>query len=308
MAGGTCPVTFSLDAGCEYTAGRSGTSSTFRQMDDQYWGFSLGTLRQLLQGTCGQQDSCAAGGPCRKTTLHINPDHRDELRPLAGVDEEVVLHTIEPGTFYDGEWLGAKMHGKGVLVRTDGSNYEGFFVHGKADGKGICMWSSGATYEGQWKKDKAHGYGKYTFPDGSTYEGQWLRDEKCGYGVENHNRDYCYEGQFRANKWEGDGAYVGYNGTVNYRGQFQNGRMDGDGMCNWRVDFDDEEDPVLPFPPEATMSADGQENAFKLKLGDTCSYHGQWQCGKREGNGVFINIRGEVFRGSWVRNLCVSRD
>lgn len=74
------------------------------------------------------------------------------------------------------------MHGKGVMIWTDGRKYEGELYYGKIHGYGIFTWPDGKRYEGQFVKGKKHGYGIHEWGDGRRYKngerqvGIWL----CG--------------------------------------------------------------------------------------------------------------------------------
>merc|ERR1719384_905321 len=92
--------------------------------------------------------------------------------------EERPEQDVEGGARYQGQWLGAHRHGKGILSRSDGQRYEGYFANSQAQGYGVFFAANGNRYEGQWDEDRAHGKGKYIHTDGSTYEGDWQHDEK----------------------------------------------------------------------------------------------------------------------------------
>ena len=40
-------------------------------------------------------------------------------------------------------------------------------------GKGVMIWSDGRVYEGDFQDDKRHGHGVYTWKDGRKYVGGW---------------------------------------------------------------------------------------------------------------------------------------
>ena len=55
---------------------------------------------------------------------------------------------------YIGDWKGGLMHGKGVLLFSDGRKFLGGFVKGMKQGRGHFFFSGGRSIEGQWFKGK----------------------------------------------------------------------------------------------------------------------------------------------------------
>ena len=49
------------------------------------------------------------------------------------------------------------MHGRGVLIWSDGKKYEGEFLNDKRDGIGRFTWADGRMYIGEWKGGKQNG-------------------------------------------------------------------------------------------------------------------------------------------------------
>lgn len=48
---------------------------------------------------------------------------------------------LKNGSIYNGEWLGGKRHGKGVLTWEDGSRYEGEWRHNFSWGHGLLTFN-----------------------------------------------------------------------------------------------------------------------------------------------------------------------
>jgi len=80
------------------------------------------------------------------------------------------------GDVYEGDFMEDKRHGRGKMTLVDGDVYEGDWEQGKGHGKGKCSSADGDVYEGDWKEGKWHGRGKYSSADGHVEEGGWV----CG--------------------------------------------------------------------------------------------------------------------------------
>ena len=76
---------------------------------------------------------------------------------------------------YEGSMQAGRLHGQGVLTRTDGARYEGEWHNGKRHGAGTYRWASGHRYEGGWSDDRPHGFGTATFADGDVHQGEWRK-------------------------------------------------------------------------------------------------------------------------------------
>jgi len=68
------------------------------------------------------------------------------------------------GDTYQGDWLNAKMEGKGKYTFANGKFYEGEFIAGLFEGKGIMDYGNKSVYEGEWKSGLPHGEGKFSQP------------------------------------------------------------------------------------------------------------------------------------------------
>ena len=54
------------------------------------------------------------------------------------------------GSTYEGQKIGTRPHGEGVLRYRNGTEYHGSFQNGKFEGKGRLVFPSGTYIEGQW--------------------------------------------------------------------------------------------------------------------------------------------------------------
>jgi len=230
-------------------------------------------------------------------------DGTEKLHPLAPVGisslsdsgtELVELPTTEvpPGrSMYTGQWKGREFHGKGHLLREDGSHYVGDFQEGKAHGNGKFRAANGNVYEGEWLLDRAHGYGTYSHDDGSMYVGQWLNDEKCGTGTESYADCSRYEGEFRHNSKNGNGKFVSSLAKMIFQGQMKQDKMHGEGTY---------------FFTDGRVFTGQWKHGLRqgegyLRWPDGRSYRGQWREGKQDGHGVMEETDGSKTKGPWYQ-------
>ncbi len=68
-----------------------------------------------------------------------------------------------PAEYYEGEWLGGKMNGKGTQYWKDGSSYTGEYLLGQKNGFGTFSWPDGNKYTGHYKADLREGQGTFTW-------------------------------------------------------------------------------------------------------------------------------------------------
>ena len=109
---------------------------------------------------------------------------------------------------------------------SDGSYYEGDFVNGKFHGKGKYTWANGTYYEGEFANGDFNGYGKRTYDDGAVYEGEFENDMRHGKGKMILADGETYEGVYKEGKRHGRGRCVLPDGTVQ-DGYFENGKFVG---------------------------------------------------------------------------------
>eukprot|EP00930_Biecheleria_cincta_P036192 TRINITY_DN24830_c0_g2_i1.p1 TRINITY_DN24830_c0_g2~~TRINITY_DN24830_c0_g2_i1.p1 ORF type:complete len:397 (-),score=49.90 TRINITY_DN24830_c0_g2_i1:454-1644(-) len=225
--------------------------------------------------------------------------------------------STEEGT-YTGQWLGIQRHGRGTLVRPDGSYYEGEFRYGMAHGRGKLNVINGESYDGEWVQDRAEGFGKYTHEDGSFYEGQWNEDEKHGQGLERFSDGSCYEGSFSRGNKHGMGMYRANTGQLVFQGQFQNDTLGGDGSYNFPdgrfymgqfMSGQMEGQGIMTWPDgssyEGTFQGDKRHGAGYMSWPETGSWQGQWHQGKQHGEGVLTDVNGRSTHGRWHHGAAV---
>lgn len=78
------------------------------------------------------------------------------------------------GWSYQGETVGGRFHGYGILTTETNDRFEGQWIDGKLNGFGILRRANGERYAGDWKDDKPNGSGELRHPDGTRIEGTFL--------------------------------------------------------------------------------------------------------------------------------------
>ena len=157
-------------------------------------------------------------------------------------------------------------------------------------------------YSGLWHASLRQGEGQETLPDGTHYRGQFHADRRHGYGsLLSPVTGITYEGLWRAgvplectHGWtlvypNGD-KYAGYAGA----------RRDGDGG-----------NPRSTTPPALRWSG---RNGFVplgygvMRYGNGDVYSGEWEDGKRHGQGIFVSMaEAAEFIGEWRDDRMVTR-
>jgi len=78
------------------------------------------------------------------------------------------------GWSYDGETVGGRFNGAGILTTNTSDRFEGLWADGKMNGFGILRRSNGELYAGEWKDDKPNGAGELRRPDGTKIDGTFI--------------------------------------------------------------------------------------------------------------------------------------
>ncbi|TMW68354.1 hypothetical protein Poli38472_005822 [Pythium oligandrum] len=166
-------------------------------------------------------------------------------------------------------------------------------------GQGKCVYADGRVYEGEWIDDHRHGNGVMTYADGTTYAGEWEADQRHGYGIQEAGssdapgrREKRYEGTWSHDKRDGKGT-VTYSDGSRIEANWQQGVSarescriegydDGNGVCTYIGDVEN----GLPH-------GNGESRHAKEM------YVGEWDTGKRSGQGISTLFDGTTYRGEW---------
>ncbi|CAK9038384.1 Phosphatidylinositol 4-phosphate 5-kinase 5 (AtPIP5K5) (1-phosphatidylinositol 4-phosphate kinase 5) (Diphosphoinositide kinase 5) (PtdIns(4)P-5-kinase 5) [Durusdinium trenchii] len=214
------------------------------------------------------------------------------------------------GSFYQGNWSGGKMHGRGVLcfASTEGAKesfvYVGEFVHGELQGCGAVMLprEDGLMdeYLGEFEMSECQGHGVLTaaqgscraagrfgpdglvgekvLPSGEVFLGETSRDGPNGPGCMQMG-DECVAGFWRDGKrerWLED--------------------IPADPISNAARVFTDVREDSVASPRRKN---DGVMLAM-LPSGD--AYVGFVEAGQKHGSGMFVYRDGSAFKGHWLQD------
>ncbi|HWU55765.1 MAG TPA: hypothetical protein VN175_09700, partial [Rhizomicrobium sp.] len=78
------------------------------------------------------------------------------------------------GWSYDGEAIGGRFNGFGILTTEDSDRFDGRWDNGKMNGFGVLLRANGERYAGDWKDDKPNGKGQLRHTDGSLVSGDFV--------------------------------------------------------------------------------------------------------------------------------------
>lgn len=232
--------------------------------------------------------------------------------------EERQRFEVEPGMFYEGQWMGEVRQGQGFMNRIGVGTYEGQFIRNRATGHGLFIKSNRDIYEGEWLNDRAHGRGTYTHADGGTYVGEWSEDLKNGSGVEVWVDGSKYEGSYSQGKKHGHGTYLGSDDST-FEGQWYMDAMDGEGQYafadsriyigQWQENRMHGEGRMV-WPDgrryEGQYEDDRKSGFGKFTWSDGRSYSGQWYRGRQHGRGTYTDPKGRKWTGDWNQGQKVS--
>jgi len=78
------------------------------------------------------------------------------------------------GWSYDGETVGGRFNGPGILTTDASDRFDGQWNDGKMNGFGVLLRANGERYVGDWKDDKPNGKGELRHIDGSAVSGDFI--------------------------------------------------------------------------------------------------------------------------------------
>ena len=143
-------------------------------------------------------------------------------------------------SYYIGQWLNDKEHGKGAIYEDINSKnrdviYEGDFLSGLPNGFGKCFYETGSYYIGQFSDGLRNGKGTIYYKNGCVkYEGDFVDDKAEGDGKYIWENGEYYIGQFYNNLRQGKGIEYYKDGNKEYEGDFIMNKYDGHGTFYWK--------------------------------------------------------------------------
>lgn len=226
------------------------------------------------------------------------------------------------GAKYSGQFRNGKIHGKGVLVFSNGNRYQGDWVDWYRQGQGELRYANGDVYTGSFRKSKFNGKGVMQFVNGDKYEGDWVEDIQHGKGTYSYNSGNRYVGEFRQGKLDGYGIMY-YTDKSRYEGNWSANKKEGSGLFvttsgkkihgEWAGGKYIRENQSVASnhsskPNTSTKPIDSNRNCNTTycsggtgiyTYGDGTRYVGDFRQGKPEGEGIVYYPQGDRYEGGW---------
>ncbi|KAK3728609.1 hypothetical protein QZH41_011691, partial [Actinostola sp. cb2023] len=250
-----------------------------------------------------------------KTAIAIQL-HGEEATDSSEISSRKAAFTFKDSRIYCGLFVDSKTQGHGVLAWPNRTRYVGNFEDGERNGIGELTYNTGEKYKGEWMDDKQHGVGTLTYPNGDVYVGEWqegkmhgkglikfsnndkldgefVDSEVCGWARLECTNTLFYEGTWKHSKKHGKGKLIKPNGDT-YEGEFQNDRIHGQGE-------------MVYAKTKATYNGQWENNQRHgigtYSIPNGARYEGEWSSDHIQGRGKMVYGNGEVYEGSWFRNM-----
>lgn len=165
-----------------------------------------------------------------------------------------------------------------IHVLPDGSSYQGNLIGGKKQGYGILTDKDGVRYEGEFDNDAMNGHFTVAYPDGARFEGYLEDGLYSGYGILTDANGVCYEGDFVKGAFSGKGTQTFPDGAK-YEGWWRNGQRQGNGTFTY----------VGGTTLEAIWHDNRPDGNVTLRYSDGRTYQGEFHKGAKEGNILLKN-------------------
>lgn len=130
-------------------------------------------------------------------------------------------------------------------------------------------YSDNTKYEGEKNQGKRHGKGSFYYREGYKFEGDWQDDAMNGFGILWFDeKTKIYEGEWRNNLFHGRGTLFNHE-------------------------------------PKLNANFDGTD--FKQLQGGWTKFEGVFDSGKKEGFGTLFIANGDIFVGTFARDVVHGR-
>lgn len=221
----------------------------------------------------------------------LNPENPLFLR------KPVVL--AETGEIYLGYWnLKGNRQGYGKLINSQGELIEGMW-----DSRGECnygriYYKNGIYYEGNLAELIPNGKGYIKYFDKFIYSGNFKNGDYDGEGKIFISNACTYDGHFKNSMLHGEGK-VFYQDQKKegyfYEGSFENNKFHGYGNLKY---FKKEQEVIEEYQGQWNNGCPHGQGTYSWLNGN--QYKGNYEDGKKKGNGIFYFNNGATFYdGSW---------
>ena len=204
-----------------------------------------------------------------------------------GKSTTVCCITWENGSTYEGEIVGMKFNGYGLLNHYSGYMVKGSFVDGRINGQGEFT-KGRMSYVGNWVNNLPNGSGIEKVDGAYQYEGNFVEGIKHGKGKMKIQHKGKYEGDFKHNMFHGIGTFTWLDGK-RYTGHWSQNLMQGRGVMIWP--------DGRKFEGRYAHNKKEGPGLFTWADGRTC--YGMWKDGKQQGNGKYTTLTGEKGHKIW---------
>ncbi|KAH3744643.1 2-isopropylmalate synthase [Pelomyxa schiedti] len=230
-------------------------------------------------------------------------------------------HTWPNGDTYRGSYADNKRHGRGVYKWSDGGVYDGQWVKDVECGYGKHFFPDGSCYEGEFQGGVQNGAGTYTWANGKRYMGEWRNNCLHGRGVDIASRATgIYVGEFVEGIKHGKGTSV--KPVVEPRAESVDEELPTlqttplRASTNAAADMTSSAAPSaitqekvssLPLAPATIRTGEWKSDDFTGRgheiLPDGSVYVGDWNHGRRHGQGILLSSDGKVFCGEFKSDV-----
>ena len=201
-----------------------------------------------------------------------------------------VLYKLKLGIVFQGDFLNGKITGKGKRIWPNGDVYEGEFLDSKRNGMGTLKLVGTGEYKGQFENDKREGKGEMIFENGDVYNGSWKNDMANGLGSFTSKSGYEYEGNWVDNHKQGFGKLTYQRGV--YEGEWKDNKAHGKGK--------------IMFKNGTSYVGSMHENAWHgegiFTWNDGRRYVGEFVNSKQQGSGKIYSADGSLCYDGQFRN------
>lgn len=204
-----------------------------------------------------------------------------------GKSTSVCCITWENGSTYEGEIVGMKFNGFGVLNHHTGYCIRGNFVDGRIHGYAEYTRDK-VSYVGQWVNNLPHGHGVERVDGSFSYEGSLAEGIKHGKGKMTIDLKGKYEGEFKHSMFHGQGVFTWLDGRK-YSGNWAHNLMHGKGVMTWP--------DGRKFEGRYMRSKKDGPGVFTWADGRIC--YGVWKDGKQQGTCKYTTLIGEKCHRKW---------
>lgn len=224
------------------------------------------------------------------TIYDIDENDRNHLTQMSP-EKEIDYLINNAQYFYEGESIGKKKNGFGILLKSDGEKMVGTWDKDDFSGWNYIIDKEGTLHIGMFNHGILNGKGEKYNLNGKIYMGDFVNNVPDGEGKE-INDEYIYEGEFKCGRKEGKGK-ISYKNNDWYEGEFENDKFNGNGHYYWGNNG---------YEYYGNYLNDEIEGNGVFKYGDKAIYKGEFHNGVKDGFGELITNNVKI-KGNFKNDL-----